>query len=129
MNVPIKLIMRKVNSIVYGWSNYFLPSPNQYALRRSLDQYVFKRSLKWLHNKYSNKGFGEAVRTYMMHKDEEGRLLWNKSLTIISKARKQKYSLLRLRDFTAPSPTMFFKPSNELSNYSFIVNPSPYIKL
>jgi len=34
-------IIKKLNSIIWGWSNYFLPSPNQYSLRSYLDHYIF----------------------------------------------------------------------------------------
>jgi hypothetical protein len=40
-------IIRRLNPIIWGWSNYFLPSPNQYKLRSKLDQYIFRRCTKW----------------------------------------------------------------------------------
>ncbi len=39
-------LIKLLNPIIWGWSNYFIPSPNQYKLRASLDHYFYKRCLK-----------------------------------------------------------------------------------
>lgn len=44
--IPIEHMIKRVNHLVCNWSNYFLPNPNQYVLRRTLDYYINKRSLK-----------------------------------------------------------------------------------
>jgi len=67
--MSLNMIIKKLNVIVLGWSNYFLPSPNQYMLRKSLDHYVFKRSMKWLYKKHAASGYARAVRDYLMHKE------------------------------------------------------------
>lgn len=36
-------MIKNINYVILGWSNYFIPSPNQYTLRKTLDLYVNKR--------------------------------------------------------------------------------------
>lgn len=42
-NLTPQQMIKKLNPIIWGWSNYFLPSPNQYKLRSYLDHYIFFR--------------------------------------------------------------------------------------
>jgi RNA-directed DNA polymerase len=61
-------MIKKLNAIIWGWSNYFIPSPNQYSLRSNLDHYTFKRVMKWIFKKYGKKSYSFMVEN----------LLWNK---------------------------------------------------
>jgi retron-type reverse transcriptase len=56
-NYTPQQMIKKLNPIIWGWSNYFLPSPNQYGLRSYLDHYIFKRCKQWIFKKYTKKRF------------------------------------------------------------------------
>jgi len=54
--------IRILNPIIWGWSNYFLPSPNQYALRTNLDHYTYRRCMQWVYKKIGGKGYAAMVK-------------------------------------------------------------------
>jgi retron-type reverse transcriptase len=131
-NFTPQQIIKKLNPTIWGWSNYFLPSPNQYALRSYLDHYIFKRCKQWIFKKYTRKGFLPAVRKLLMtnqikiHKKKTNK--WKCSMENNSNSSKQILKVKLLKDSLVNIPMWQIKPSNELKQLSMFLNPEPYLK-
>lgn len=117
-------LIRMLNPIIWGWSNYFLPSPNQHALRSNLDQYTFKRCMRWVYKKFGGKSYAAMIRILFL----TGSNKWLPSMTTKAKDSLKTLSVKRLRDLSAPAMFFMHKPSNELKTMSMLINPEPYIE-
>lgn len=128
---PTELIKEFLNPLIYGWSNYFIPSPNQYELRKSLDHFVFTRCMKWIYKKYGGKTYATMIRILL--KSETGRdtngkeTSWNRTMTVTDKENKTALKTVSLAQKNAPEPWMLYRPSKNLANTSFILEPEPYV--
>lgn len=124
VKTPINTMIKNINYVVWGWSNYFIPSPNQYALRKTLDQYVLKRCRKWIFRKFGAGSYAYYIRRYFQDDNNN----WLSSMTITNPEKKTKLEVKRLAELNAPIPFMMIKPSDEIVNNSFYTNQESYIK-
>lgn len=115
-------VIRRLNQIIWGWGNYFTPSPNQYYLRASLDHFVFKRCMKWLYKKYGRKSYALMARNLLMSVDNSK---WLRSMTVNT---IPQVSVKSLRDLSVPEMLQMVKPTNTLKSMSMYINPEPYVK-
>lgn len=131
-NLTPQQIIKKLNPIIWEWSNYFLPSPNQYTLRSYLDHYIFKRCKQWIFKKYTQKGFLPVVQKLLMadqtkvQKKKTNK--WKRSMEVISNSSNQILKVKVLRDLAVSVPMWQIKPSNELKQLSMFLNPEPYLR-
>lgn len=116
-------MIKRLNLIIWGWSNYFLPSPNQYKLRSKLDQYVFRRCMKWCYKKFGAKSYASIIVNLFK---EDGK--WLKSMTTESLDSKVKLNVKTLRHLSAPGLHHMFKPSNKLKAVSMLIDSKPYLE-
>jgi Group II intron, maturase-specific domain/Reverse transcriptase (RNA-dependent DNA polymerase) len=116
-------MIRKLNFIIRGWSNYFLPSPNQYRLRGTLDHYVFRRCMKWCYKKFGAKSYASMIVNLFK---EDGK--WLKSMAVRSLNSKAKLRVETMRHSSAPDFPQMFKPSNKLKSVSMLIDSKPYIE-
>ena len=86
-------MIRKLNPIIQGWSNYFLPSPNQYRLRSTLDNFIFRRCMKWCYKKYGAKSYASMIVHLFQ---ENGK--WLRGMTTGSQNSKAKLRVKTMRD-------------------------------
>ena len=117
-------LIRKINPIIWGWSNYFNPGPNQYALRANLDHYISRRCMKWCYKKYGPKSYAQMIRN-LFYDDVNNK--WRKSMTVKSLDEKV-LNVKSLRELSAPSLLFMIKPDNKLRDMSMLINPEPYIR-
>lgn len=116
-------MIKKLNPIIQEWSNYFLPSPNQYTLRSALDHYIFRRCMKWCYKKFGVKSYARMIVSLFQ---EDGK--WLKGMKVVSQDSKTKLSILALQHLSVPGLFSMFKPSNKLKSMSMLIDPKPYIK-
>jgi retron-type reverse transcriptase len=116
-------MIKKLNPIIWGWSNYFLPSPNQYRLRTTLDHYVFRRCMKWCYKKFGAKSYASMIVNLFK---EDGK--WLRGMTTRSLDSNAKLSVKTLRHLSAPNLFQMFKPSNKLKSLSMLIDSKPYIE-
>lgn len=123
-------IIKKLNLIIWRWSNYFLPSPNQYGLRSNLDHYVFLKCKQWIYKKYTRKGFVSAIQKLLMVDQaipNQKFNVWRKSMEVGSQSSNRTLKVKVLKDLQVNVPTWQIKPSNKLKQLSFFINPKPYL--
>jgi len=123
-------IIKKLNPIIWGWSNYFLPSPNQYSLRSYLDHYIFLKCKQWIFKKYTRKGFVSATQKLLLVDQtafNKKSNIWKRSMEVSSQSSNQILKVKVLRDLQVNIPTWQIKPSNELKQLSMFINPRPYL--
>lgn len=118
-------LIRKINPIIRGWSNYFSPCPNQYALRASLDHHINRRCMKWCYKKYGAKSYAQMVRN-LFYDDVNKK--WRKSMTVKALDSETVLNVKSLRELSASSPMFMIKPDNKLRDMSMLINPEPYIR-
>jgi retron-type reverse transcriptase len=118
-------IIKMLNLVIWDWSNYYLPSPNQYSLRSNLDHYIYNRCKQWIYKKYTRKGFVSATRRLLMNKDPNNKNVWKwkKSMEVGSSNSSRILKVKSLRDLQVNIPFCQIKPSNELKQLSMYVNP------
>jgi retron-type reverse transcriptase len=113
----------KLNSIIQGWSNYFLPSPNQHRLRSNLDHYVYRRCMMWCYKKFKAKS--PAFMAANLFREEKK---WPRSMPVGSLISKTKLRVKTLRRLSEPNPFQMFKPANKLKSASMWIDSKPYIE-
>lgn len=118
-------LIRKINPIIWGWSNYFNPGPNQYALRANLDHYISRRCMKWCYKKYGPKSYAQMIRN-LFYDDVNNK--WRKSMTVKSLDSEKVLNVKSLRELSAPTLLFMIKPDNKLRDMSMLINPEPYIR-
>jgi len=121
-------IIKRLNEVICGWSNYFIPTANQYALRANLDNYIFKRCLKWIFKKYGRKGYLSAVKGLLMENNPDKPKVLSKSMQVSSRSSNSIIKVKTLRTVIAGIPMWLIKPTNEMKHSSMLVNPNPYLK-
>lgn len=117
-------LIRQINPIIWGWSNYFNPGPNQYALRSNLDHYVYKKCMQWCHKKFGSKAYAAVIKSLFL---EETTGKWRKSMTVKASDSNTTLSVKSFRELSAPAQLFMFKPDNKLKEMSMLINPEPYI--
>jgi retron-type reverse transcriptase len=131
-NLTPQKMIKNLNPIIWGWSNYYLPSPNQYRLRSYLDHYIFYRCKQWIFKKYTRKGYVSAVRRLLMVDQTDPNIkkksnIWKRSMEVKSSNSNQILKVKVLRDAQMNVPLWQIKPSTELKQLSMFVNPKPYL--
>lgn len=119
---PIEFI-KLINPIIYRWGNYFIPSPNQYALRKNMDYYVYGRVMKWIYRKYKSN-YAAMCRNLLL-KQINGINKWS---TMSVTSSNKTLSIKRLSDIMVNVTYFMLKPSNLLKNNSMFTFPEPYLK-
>ena len=129
-NYTPQQMIKKLNPIIWGWSNYFLPSPNQYRLRSYLDHYIFKRCKQWVFKKYTKKGYISATQKLLMidqTKDHKKTNKWKRSIEVSSNSLNQILKVKSFRDSKVNIPMWQVKSSNKLKQLSIFLNLKPYL--
>ena len=122
-------IIKKLNPIIWGWSNYFLPSPNQYSLRSHLDYYIFLKCKQWVFKKYTRKSFVSSTQKLLLVDQTTSNKksnIWKRSMEVSSQSSNQILKVKILRDLQVNIPAWQIKPSDELKQLSMFINPKPY---
>lgn len=121
VNTPLDSTIKKLTTLLTGWSNYYSPAPKQTHIRHTLDWYVSRRCKTFLMKKFGSKGFGAAFGRYMQTKT--GKLT---SLHLTNNDRI--LTVPKLRDLAAETNWGLMIPSKDLMNNSFLVTTIPYEK-
>lgn len=109
INLRPQELIRKLNPIIWGWSNYFLPSLNQSALRSRLDNYIFTRCKKWCYKKYGGESYAAIIKILFY---DTAKNKWYRSMTVGSSKSKTTLSVKSLRKLSA---SVLFLCSNRIT--------------
>jgi retron-type reverse transcriptase len=120
-----EVITQNVANLVVGWSNYFSPAPGQGSLRLAIDWYVFQRMKRYVFKKYGNSHFKNDL-TLNLNKD--GGIKKVTCNLFFKNARKKNLVIPRLYDLNAPVMWSKLAPKQELCNFSYLINPTPYLE-
>jgi RNA-directed DNA polymerase len=63
-NQPLHALLRQINSVLRGWTNYFRHGSSK-ATFRYLHQFTWRRILCWLRHKHSRASWGQIRRRYL----------------------------------------------------------------
>jgi len=63
-NQPLSVTLRRVNSVLRGWTNYFRHGASK-ATFRYLHQYVWRRVIRWLRRKYPRASWKQLRRLHL----------------------------------------------------------------
>lgn len=111
-----------LNFLVKSWSAYYEPGGKQSVLRSGLDYYIWKRTKKFLYNKFKKVYLTKFISYYLKTKEgkwtslnqKKSGILYNQVISLRKNRGNCKWSLLC--------------PNKKLLNNSAIANPEGYIK-
>lgn len=120
-----EVVIKTMNSILVGWSNYFSPAPRQGSIRLAIDWYIFKRMKRYIFKKYGNSYLENYLR---LNQNKDGSRKVSMGLTGEYHGRAYFLTIPRLYDRNAPAMWTDLVPDNKLLNSSFFNNKTPFIK-
>jgi retron-type reverse transcriptase len=138
-------IIKWINSQIRGWSNYFSPAPYQIHLRRHLDVYIWRRTRKYIMNKFQHSFHDRFIQHFsrevdrkakgaFYHKKSNTYRIWLQSLSISNSnldkgtMRQSSIDILNLTKLNIVSMWSYLTPTTELIHNSPMVNKAPFIK-
>jgi len=120
--LSLDVIIKKLNQLITGWSNYYTPAPRLLHLKRNLDWYIFSKCKTFLMKKYGSNGYGPSFGRHLQNE-------FGKPTSLYIKGVKRKLQVYKLASFnTSASNWGLMKPTKELLKNSFFTNPVEYLK-